>query len=405
MQYDGEDYRFPVKNYLYPHNPLIPGRVRPHGCAPWYLVREGSGVIRHKETQDWLLSARDQDHQNTRQLVQWSKPDALGTEYLYPGHVKSVDYNHLPRFLKFKDAGLDAFEELRNKGSSAILKQYLKNSGKKVVGAYHVGTFQSLEQIQNFMIDKCKYMKWGKEQVDEALKIANVFKKDEELGRQMLCGPNPIQIKLVTNLSSRWEGGKEKVPSYALEGKSLDAAVGEGRVYEIITDDLIGVPHGGRASEKLTGKKHLWYTILSDCLFYSGSDCSLRPFLIRTENRVDGEEESFWIPPPPETPEEDPAHLPWLLAKMYFRCADLQEYSLCTHYSRGHAVNEVFSVSAYRNLPTAHPLFRLLQPHIQGIVPVNVQARGVLINPRKNSFALFLSSGDNLRIVLDNFFR
>ena len=39
---------------------------------------------------------------------------------------------------------------------------------------------------------------------------------------------------------------------------------------------------------------------------------------------MDGEEPTFWYPPPPETPTDHPDALSWALAKMYFRSSDSQ---------------------------------------------------------------------------------
>ena len=101
----------------------------------------------------------------------------------------------------------------------------------------------------------------------------------------------------------------------------------------------------------------------------------------------------------------DPKHLAWLYAKMWFRSADINSYVMCTHFSRCHAVSEAMAVATYRNLPNAHPIFRLLQPHVQGIIPVNVTARAVVVNPSKNPFCLFLSAGDSTTSVFSNFFK
>ena len=83
----------------------------------------------------------------------------------------------------------------------------------------------------------------------------------------------------------------------------------------------------------------------------------------------------------------------------------LNRYSLCAHFARAHAVGESFGVSAYRNLPNSHPMFRVLQPHIQGIVPVNVQARNVVFKSEEGGFSMFLGVGDSTRQVFENYFK
>ena len=101
------------------------------------------------------------------------------------------------------------------------------------------------------------------------------------------------------------------------------------------------------------------------------------------------------------------SELAWLLAKMFFRCADWGVYSLGTHFARAHAINEVFAISMYRYLPSAHPLFRLLQPHFHGIIGINAQARENLIaqDSSGNAFAKFMSCGDNLSGLLEKCYK
>jgi len=125
---------------------------------------------------------------------------------------------------------------------------------------------------------------------------------------------------------------------------------------------------------------------------------------LRLEYVNGGDAPTFWCPPAPGTAESDPQYLAWMLAKMYFRCADGNVYALSTHFGRGHAINEAFACSMFRNLPRAHPVHKLLYHHLAGIIPVNVQARLFLVNAGKSIFSLFLSSGDHLDDVLENFF-
>ena len=52
-----------------------------------------------------------------------------------------------------------------------------------------------------------------------------------------------------------------------------------------------------------------------------------------------------------------------------------------SHYLVCHAAMEAYAVASMRNLPDAHPLYRLLQPHFRYTIGINTAARAKLINP------------------------
>ena len=402
--YNRDPYRFPAKNYLYPHNPIHNPNEPSKGCPPHLLIREGAGTLKHHEIEDFIIKAREEDMKITHSMVKWNIVEDNSTALLYPGCLDVMEYDNLPRFLRFKEANYNLITELRERGREEVKINSLKNIAGKAFGVYKEGRFDSFEHHEFYLKQKSNEMGWSKESIAEAMKVAKVFRLDEEFGRQMLCGPNALRIRKVTSLEPRWAEGA--VPGYALEDKTLQNALEEGYLFEVTCDELMNVPHGGGFSKMLTGTQQTWYTVLADCLLYQRSDGKLVPVLIRLENRNDREPATWWTPPDPEiTDLNDPKHLAWLFAKMWFRNADMNCYALCTHFAQSHATNEVFGVAAYRNLSNAHPIFRLLQPHIQGIIPVNVQARAVLVNPGKNAFALFLSAGDNIRIVFHNHYK
>ena len=58
----------------------------------------------------------------------------------------------------------------------------------------------------------------------------------------------------------------------------------------------------------------------------------------------------------------------------------MQFHQLSTHYIACHATMEAYSVATMRNIPDAHPLFRLLVPHFRYTIGINKAARKVLIN-------------------------
>jgi len=71
--------------------------------------------------------------------------------------------------------------------------------------------------------------------------------------------------------------------------------------------------------------------------------------------------------------------LEWLLAKMHLTCADANIHEMVTHLFACHLLMEPWAVALERNLPSYHPVFRLLKPHLQYTIAINTIGRNTLI--------------------------
>jgi len=415
VMWDNKTYRFPIHNYLSPYTPSrsccgsTEDGTPQQGCVPYLYATPGHGTLKHNETEDFILRAREKDHNITNSMMPWENADKVGPIPSWID-VKGGEYENLPRFLQFRDAWLDAFEGARDAGEDKMKCPVILN---KVCSCCCGGppqrNFKSFTDYADSFTKMGESVGWNKKDIQDGLKVGQIFHHDAEFARQIIQGPNSTRLRRVENLSDTWQEAidKDMLPTYAIDGEDLNAVIKDGRLFEILYSEILNdIGHGGENSKFITGTTQTWYVVQADCLLFQSNtrpeDKSFVPVLIRLENKNDGEKQTWWHPAENDTSMTDPKYLSWLLAKMYFRCADWGIYSIGTHYARAHAMNEVFASSMYRNLPSAHPLLRLLQPHFQGIIGINMQARKVLISPTENAFANFMSSGDDLPQLLVN---
>ena len=407
VQWEFKTYRFPIHNFLSPYTPMG-GRTDTlqDGCLPYLYSVPGGGTLKHQEHDQAILDARDWSLNFVRSVVKWEQNVSPAGA---AGYIAVKKYKHLPRFLKFRLAKTDAFEAGIHDATDEIVGSVAKGILHGLMGQRHHEQNHGWKDFHSYEVSFLKMAemcRWKVDDIRDGLWVGEHFHKDHEFGRQILQGPNSINLRRVNEISAPWKEAIEKgfLKSYAIDGEDPQQVIKEGRLFEVLNSkELDGVADGGDQSMILLCEHQTWYVVQADVLLFQSKRLpvheSFVPVLIRLEYKNGQEPQTFWYPPEQRV---DPMYYSWLLAKMHFRCADWQVYSLGTHYARAHTMNEVFAVSMYRNLPFQHPLFRILWPHLQGIIAINAQARQVLVNPSNNAFAKFMSAGDHLADLLVN---
>ena len=77
----------------------------------------------------------------------------------------------------------------------------------------------------------------------------------------------------------------------------------------------------------------------------------------------------------------------------------LQFHQVATHYISCHAAMEAYCMATMRNIPDAHPLYKLLRPHYRYTMAINSAARGSLINKGGIIDHAFAIGGDGKDIL------
>nr|XP_045010971.1 polyunsaturated fatty acid lipoxygenase ALOX15-like [Jaculus jaculus] len=195
-----------------------------------------------------------------------------------------------------------------------------------------------------------------------AERVRDSWKEDAFFGYQFLNGANPILLRRSNCLPDRLEfpPGMEELQAQLL--KELQA----GTLFEADYSILDGI----KANVILCRQQYLAAPLV---MLKLQPDGQLLPLAIQLELPKVGS-----TPPPIFLPTDPP--MVWLLAKCWVRSSDFQLHELQSHLLRGHLMAEVFAVATMRCLPSLHPVFKLVAPHLQYTMEINVRARNGLIS-------------------------
>ncbi|CAL1586520.1 unnamed protein product [Knipowitschia caucasica] len=122
------------------------------------------------------------------------------------------------------------------------------------------------------------------------------------------------------------------------------------------------------------------YVASGFCLFYLNSNKELLPIAIQLAQRPAQDNPIFLA---------SDSDSDWLLAKMFIKNADYLEHQGIEHLLKTHMLGEVFAMATLRNLPSAHPIYKMLISHFRATIHINNHVRNQLLGP---AGALSLSS-------------
>ncbi|XP_069502686.1 polyunsaturated fatty acid lipoxygenase ALOX12-like [Ambystoma mexicanum] len=206
--------------------------------------------------------------------------------------------------------------------------------------------------------------------------VMNHWKEDWFFGYQFLNGPNPLLIRSCTKIPDKLRISEDMVVPFLKGGTSLQEEIEKRRIFLVDFSILDSIP-----TNVIQGKKQ--YLCAPICLLHQNPDGNLMPIAIQL-NQTPGEGNPVFLPSDPE--------LDWLLAKMWVRSADFQIYQISSHLLRTHLIAEVLCVATLRQLPSLHPIFKLLMPHMRYTLEINTRARGQLIS-KNGIFDQVVSTG------------
>ncbi|GLI71453.1 hypothetical protein VaNZ11_016671 [Volvox africanus] len=218
---------------------------------------------------------------------------------------------------------------------------------------------------------------------------------DEEFGRQMVGGYNPMVITALKQLPESFGSAiRGEHVNADLQGSTLEelvseaAAGGKPRLYYVDYWALSTFWETAAANNEVQKGKvqHAGRVVMYLRKDKDGNDTGLIPVAIELAH--------------PDTHKEHP-NLPhtaglvysrsklsgdqgtlavWRLAKMIFKSLDFSVHQLGSHWNRTHCVLEPFYISLRRQVSVMHPVYKLMAPHFRYTLQINRNARQQLIN-------------------------
>ncbi|XP_048010138.1 hydroperoxide isomerase ALOXE3-like [Megalobrama amblycephala] len=193
--------------------------------------------------------------------------------------------------------------------------------------------------------------------------IREHWDEDEFFGYQFLNGLNPMMIQRCSKLPGNFPVTDDMVKG-SLRGSSLKQEMKKGNIflsdYKML-DELVGNVVNGRQQ----------YLTAPLVLLYCDPYGMMLPIAIQLRQKP-GQENPIFLP---ADSKDD-----WKLAKIFVRNAEFAVHEVDFHLLRTHLLAEVFTVATLRNLPSPHPLYKLLFPHIRYTLQINIMARNQLIS-------------------------
>ncbi|KAF5786360.1 putative linoleate 9S-lipoxygenase [Helianthus annuus] len=204
------------------------------------------------------------------------------------------------------------------------------------------------------------------------------WRTDEEFGREMVAGVNPVVIRRLeefppaSKLDPNEYGDQtssmtEEHLKPNMNGLTIKQALEENKLFILDHHDAL-MPYLKKINSTKSSRIYATRTVL-----LLKDDGTLKPLAIEL-SLPDKDSEVY-------TPSEDGVEgTIWQLAKAYAAVNDSGYHQLISHWLNTHAVIEPFIIATNRQLSVLHPIYKLLQPHFRDTMNINALARQILIN-------------------------
>ncbi|KAG6432241.1 hypothetical protein SASPL_103816 [Salvia splendens] len=210
------------------------------------------------------------------------------------------------------------------------------------------------------------------------------WRTDEEFGREMLAGVNPVVIRLLDEFPPRSKldtgvyGNQDSIITTEdmeknMNGLTVIEAIEKKKLFILDHHDAL-MPYLRRINTTSTK------TYATRTLLLLEENGTLKPLAIELSLPHESGDSHGAVRRVFTPCNEGVGGMIWQLAKAYAAVNDSGFHQLISHWLNTHAVIEPFSIATNRQLSTLHPIYKLLKPHFRDTIHINALARHTLIN-------------------------
>jgi len=334
------------------------GRRWEFPCHGWVrggaerVLFEGAARLPQHATRQGERALRDAEVALRRRDLPWRPND--GT---LPGSLDVSEARPIPLEERYRDLVDNSYELVFAKTMAAV----------KLTTEVLQGAFQRLDDFLDMF------------RAVDVPKVASTWRDDREAGRMPVQGISPVFLTLAAAPPEGMPLQPKAIDPHLEAGVDLPRAFAQKRMYAVDFAALAEVP---MFTGERDGETEVRFAPPARALYFRESSGALRPMAIQLGR--DPERDLVFTPSDTEWD--------WLAAKSFVACAEGNVHQAVTHALRTHFAMEPIVMATLRNLPSAHPVFKLLKRHLRYTLAINEGARQTLLAPG-GVFDIFMATG------------
>uniref|UniRef100_UPI00398F454B polyunsaturated fatty acid 5-lipoxygenase-like n=1 Tax=Pristiophorus japonicus TaxID=55135 RepID=UPI00398F454B len=341
--------RFLMENYWFCNLLLVETPSGDILCFPYYrwldnrtvLLQEGKAKTVFHEVLPIFRTHRQQELEDRQKLYRWNT-QCPGS----PGFIDAETENDLPMEMRFNKE--------RKQDFNCSIHLPLADYYRRTLNDMFKQSWSSIADFSNIF-----------ERVKNPISayVRDHWEEDWFFGYQFLNGVNPMLIQKCVNIPENFPVTDAMVKK-SLGDSKLEEEIQNGNIFIVNYEMLDGI-----AANVIDGVQQ--YLEAPVCLLYLNAADDMIPIAIQLK-QIPGKDNPIFLPSDPE--------LDWLLAKMWVRSADSNVHQIVTHLLKTQLIREPFCIATLRQLPSVHPIYKLLTPHTRFTLDTNIRARKELLS-------------------------